>query len=120
MPHARNRDNYLRLCRSCHIKYDMTPERKKRIFEVGHTEQANRKRSEKLRGTTLPEEQKQKLRESSARKPVRLINDTETLEFESITAASKHLGVIQTAIWLVMHGRNKSVKGYRAEYINDI
>jgi hypothetical protein len=32
--HSHNRKNYLRLCVSCHRKYDMTPEIKKRILKT--------------------------------------------------------------------------------------
>lgn len=32
-PYARNRDNFLRMCRICHRKYDLTPEKKAKALE---------------------------------------------------------------------------------------
>ena len=44
MEHKRNREHYLRLCRSCHLKYDWNVEKGKRFWEIGHTDEANEKR----------------------------------------------------------------------------
>jgi hypothetical protein len=31
--YERNRDNFLRLCRSCHRRYDLTPEKRKKAIK---------------------------------------------------------------------------------------
>jgi len=42
----KNRDNYIRLCRQCHMRYDWNEEKTKRFVAIGHTKEANEKKSE--------------------------------------------------------------------------
>lgn len=61
--HLKIRKNYLRLCRKCHMNYDWTSEKTKRIWDIAHTPEANLKRRLILKGMIRSEETKIKMRE---------------------------------------------------------
>ena len=67
MSHKKDKNNYLRLCRKCHGKYDVTDEKKRRLLEIAHTPQAEASRSASLKGMEKSEITKNKMRETKRR-----------------------------------------------------
>lgn len=59
--HEKIRDNYIRLCRQCHTKYDWNEEKTNRAIEITHTKEANENRSKSLTGRKLPQWVKEKI-----------------------------------------------------------
>ena len=39
--HQKKRNNYIRLCRKCHIKYDWNEQKTQRMVDIAHTPEAN-------------------------------------------------------------------------------
>jgi hypothetical protein len=60
LEHTKNRENYLVLCRSCHILYDMTDERRKNCSHPGHPGY--------MKGKKHSKETKDKMKKSSPKK----------------------------------------------------
>src|SRR3990167_9189757 len=53
--HKKDRAHYLRLCHKCHVRYDWTDAKTRRLVNSGsRTPEARKKRSETLRGIKKP------------------------------------------------------------------
>jgi len=90
--HKKDPDNYIWMCCSCHIKYDMTDERRKQM-------------SDAIKGRPGPN-----------RTPVIAIKGNDILEFPYITFAAVSLGIRSTAIHNCLAGRTKTTAGYIWKY----
>lgn len=52
-------------------------------------------------------------------KPFKLTKQGSSLSFNSVRQAADYLGVSRTAVRLVLHGKNKTVKGYTGKYLEE-
>lgn len=59
--HSKSRINYKRLCRSCHVKYDMTDAKKLQLIKISHTDTANKKRGDLKKDKPLLEIHKKRI-----------------------------------------------------------
>lgn len=115
--HAKNKDNYFRMCRKCHVKYDWTEERTNFLIEQGHTESANKKRNEVLRGVPKSEVSRKNMKKAAFRRPIIQTKDDIILkEYKSLQDAANDTGVTVSSIWLNLSGRQPTSKGFVYRY----
>lgn len=88
--YKREREDWKQLCRSCHQRFDMTPEKKARLKQIS------------------------KLEKPKSWKPISMHNnDGEIISiFESQKKAAKATGISKTAINNVIRGLSRTAGGY--------
>lgn len=59
--HEKKRQNYMQLCRPCHIKYDWTSDKTQRVMKIIHTKTAHHNTSKTMTGRTRTEQEKQNM-----------------------------------------------------------
>lgn len=115
--HAKSKDNYLRMCRKCHVKYDWTEERTNFLIEQGHTESANKRRNEVLRGVPKSETARKNMLKGAFRKSVLQFKDGLLVrEYASLQDAANDTGVTVSSIWLNISGRQPTSRGFVYKY----
>lgn len=84
-----------------------------------HNSEARKKASNALKGRAVSEEFRMKMRKVNTRKrPVAMYKDeTKVKEFDSLSSASRHLGLCVTSVWDVLVGKNKTAGGYKFKYL---
>jgi hypothetical protein len=92
--YERKRGNFFELCPSCHRKYDITDEVKQKI---------SKSRMGKPPGNL------------TAVAVCSVKEGGQPLNFPSVRAAAKHLGVTESGIWRVISGTRKQIKGYQCK-----
>lgn len=93
--YTKNRDSFINLCRSCHIKQGLTEEVLKDI-------------AAKKRGIPIPQTQKAII--------VTNLATGEEHRFNSISGATNALGLYRGALSPVLHGHRKSSCGFSARF----
>lgn len=119
--HQNKRENYLRLCRKCHVKYDWNEEKEKQWKEKSKLSRSKEnilKRSSQLKGRKRPMEVVEKIKKNRPNRAVVVMmrNGLFLQEFKSIIEAARYLNVCSQAVWNVLNGCNKSVKKYQFIY----
>lgn len=115
--HAKKRENYFRLCRKCHIQYDWTEERAKKLLEVGHTKAVNKKRGISRRGWIVSKETREKQGRNN-RKPILQIKDGQIINrYKSATEAAKAMNKSVDAISAAATGRQEISAGFEWKYL---
>ena len=106
------------MCRKCHINYDWTEKKTKRLFDISHGEKSNLLRSKTMKGVSRPEEVKEKISLNSG-KPVRLIEKNgKVTDFRSASEASRQTGELVATISYVATGKyHLSARGNKYIYI---
>lgn len=99
--------DYIQLCPSCHRKYDITDEIRKKM-SASRSGRPNPKLSEKMKGVPKPE----------CRIPVIQFNKegVKIAEYDSIGMAAESTGIIRTGIANNLSGRARSSGGYSWAY----
>lgn len=122
--HGKIRENYIRLCRSCHMKYDWNEDKQKRLYDIGHTKEINDKIRAYRTGRKFTEITKKKMSDTHlgvaiprSWKEVYQFDRDENLvkKWDSITAAMK-AGFSGGGIVNVCRGKLKTYRGYKWEY----
>lgn len=110
--YEKDRNNFVELCRPCHVKYDFTEETREK--------QAERMKSGLLNGTIPnPSTNKGKFgKDSTAAKAIeKLSKEYELLEtYDSLTLASKENDILITSMVNCLKGRTKTAGGFVWRY----
>jgi len=125
-----NIDNYIQLCKSCHVKYDRTTETNKKISESlryrVRKKESYLKSSQTQKGRPVPIERRIKIsnalkgRPSGAGKAVILYKDRTSISFPTISMASKTLGIGVTSMTNALNNRSRSCGGYKIQYLSSL
>lgn len=112
--YERNKESFIQLCRSCHLKYDFTQERRDKISISQKGENNN------FFGKEFTEEMKLKQRAKKIAKSIKAFNieTNEERQFPSIAEAWKQLDLKKSNIISFLKGRynGKSYKGWQFTY----
>ncbi len=112
--YSKNREVFIELCRSCHVKYDFTKERGKKISQSQLGEKNN------FFGKKFTEEMKQKQRDKKVAKAVIAYNveTKESIPFQSIADCWKTLDLKKSNIIAYLKGRynGQTYKGWQFTY----
>jgi hypothetical protein len=112
--YAKDRDVFIELCRSCHVKYDFTEERASKISKSQTGVKNN------FYGKKFTEEMKEKQRAKKVSKSIKAINTntSEEIIFKSISECWKQLDLKKPNIIAYLKGRyhGKTYKGWKFSY----
>jgi len=112
--YKKDRDSFIQLCRSCHIKYDFTDKRREKISKSQKGDKNN------FFGKQFTEEMKEKQRAKKVSKSVEAVNLEmgKVLRVNSIAEAWKTLGLKKSNIIAYLKGRynGKTYKGWQFTY----
>jgi len=111
--YKKDRNNYIMLCPSCHRKYDITEEQRKKIS-------MSRIYKSKI-GTLFSDQHRANLSKSlkgiNSIKVIKISKDMRIVqEYASVTIASKENNILQSSISNALTGRSKTAGGYIWEY----
>lgn len=111
--YSRDREVFIELCRSCHIKYDFTEKRSQKISLSQSGDKNN------FFGKKFTEEMKQKQRDKKPCKPINCLHENgENLKFDSIRLAAEKLNLKKPNIISFLKGKynGKTYKGWVFTY----
>lgn len=115
--YEKDRDSFIMLCRSCHLKYDWTDKRTKRAIEVIHSLQSRKKAGDAKKGRPLPPHVYEAIKIANRRRIIGTYQNGETKIFGSLTEAAKELGCSICLVHDCLSGRNKYCKKIMFKYV---
>ena len=105
--HQKNRANYLRFCRTCHILYDWDEKKTRRLMKISHTKVANKKRAIARTGMKNTPEMNEALRKANSVPVVKIEKNGKRTEYSSMAEAGYKNGVTTGSVWLIVARINK-------------
>lgn len=114
------RENFIKLCRSCHAKIDCTEETRKKLSKSNsgkiQSKEQIEKRASKLRGIKRPDIA-EIFRKVNSKPIIGIYPNGKRKKFSSLTEAAQKLKVTPGTIWFTLQGRYKNRKNIKFIYV---
>lgn len=122
--YEKNRENFIVLCFSCHKKYDMTDETRKKMSEsrmgVKMSPETRNRMSFAKSGSNHPFFGKHLSQEHKEKKSVKVFMLTKggavLKKYNSLVTAAEEQGILKTSIINSLKGRSKTAGGFKWKY----